>query len=126
MLSLDRLSIFLYYLTDCRQFIQVKGVSTGMLARIEEYHLTPAKPFHGGVVEYASPSPLGTDMHQAFEVGVLLSGCEERHFEDVVITVNPGDLWLCGAWEPHGFRAKKEARASSCSSFCRISSGRRC
>ena len=79
-----------------------------MLARIEEYHLTPAKPFHGGVVEYASPSPLGTDMHQAFEVGVLLSGCEERHFEDVVITVNPGDLWLCGAWEPHGFRAKKE------------------
>lgn len=108
MLSLDRLSIFLYYLTDCRQFIQVKGVSAGMLARIEEYHLTPAKPFHGGVVEYASPSPLGTDMHQAFEVGVLLSGCEERHFEDVVITVNPGDLWLCGAWEPHGFRAKKE------------------
>jgi AraC-like DNA-binding protein len=47
-------------------------------------------------------------MHQAFEVGVLLSGCEERHFEDVVITVNPGDLWLCGAWEPHGFRAMKE------------------
>jgi AraC-like DNA-binding protein len=76
-----------------------------MLARIEDYHLTAAKPFHGGVVEHAYPTPLGTDMHQAFEVGVLLSGQEERHFEDIVVSVEPGDMWLCGAWEPHGWRA---------------------
>ena len=77
-----------------------------MLARIEEFHLTLAKPFHGGIVEHAYPAPLGTDMHQAFEVGVLLSGHEERHFEDTVLVVRPGDMWLCGAWEPHGWRAK--------------------
>ncbi len=76
-----------------------------MLARIEEYNLTPVRPFHGGVVEHAYPAPLGTDMHQAFEVGVLLSGAEERHFEDTVIPVKPGEMWLCGAWEPHGWRA---------------------
>jgi AraC-like DNA-binding protein len=76
-----------------------------MLARIEEFHLTPAKPFHAGVVEHPYPAPLGTDMHQAFEMGVLLSGEEERHFEDTVLTVRPGDIWLCGAWEPHGWRS---------------------
>ena len=80
-----------------------------MLAKIEEFHLTPAKPFHGGVVEHAYPGPLGTDMHQAFELGVLLSGREERHFEDVVIPVDTGEVWLCGAWEPHGWRAGTRA-----------------
>lgn len=78
-----------------------------MLAHIEDYHLTAAKPFHGGVIEHPYPSPLGNDMHQAFEMGVLLSGHEERHFEDVVIPVGPGEMWLCGAWEPHGWRAGK-------------------
>jgi AraC-like DNA-binding protein len=76
-----------------------------MLARIEDYHLTPVRPFHGGVIEHTYPAPLGTDMHQAFEVGVLLSGQEERHFEDTIVSVKPGDMWLCGAWEPHGWRA---------------------
>jgi len=76
-----------------------------MLARIEDYKLTVARPFHGGVVEHRYPAPLGTDIHQAFEMGVLLSGSEERHFEDFVMPVNPGEMWLCGAWEPHGWRA---------------------
>jgi AraC-like DNA-binding protein len=44
-------------------------------------------------------------MHQAFEVGVLLSGREERHFENVVVPVDTGEMWLCAAWEPHGWRA---------------------
>jgi AraC-like DNA-binding protein len=76
-----------------------------MLARPKELGLTPAEPFHAGVVEQPYPSPLDTDMHQAFEVGVLLSGAEDRHFEDLVIPVTPGGAWLCAAWEPHGWRA---------------------
>jgi AraC-like DNA-binding protein len=76
-----------------------------MLARIEEFHLTPVKPFHAGVVEHPFPAPLGTDMHQAFELGVLLTGEEERHFEDTILAMKPGEVWLCGAWEPHGWRA---------------------
>ena len=76
-----------------------------MLARVMDYHLSPARPFHGGVVEHPYPAPLGTDMHQAFEMGVLLSGREERHFEDVVVQLDTGDMWLCCAWEPHGWRA---------------------
>ncbi len=76
-----------------------------MLARIEEFHLTPAKPLHAGVVQHPFPASLGTDMHQAFEVGILLSGEEERHFEQSVLVIKPGEIWLCGAWEPHGWRS---------------------
>lgn len=79
-----------------------------MLARIEEFRLTPSRPFHGGVVEHAYPAALDTDMHQAFEMGVLLSGREERHFEDVVVPVEAGEVWLCAGWEPHGWRALEE------------------
>ena len=76
-----------------------------MLARPKEIGLTPAEPFHGGVVEHPFPAPQDTDMHQAFELGVLLSGGEDRQFEETVVPVGPGDVWLCGAWEPHGWRA---------------------
>jgi len=76
-----------------------------MLARPKELGLSPAEPFKGGVVLHPYPAALDTDMHQAFELGVLLGGQEERHFEDTVIVLGPGDVWLCAAWEPHGWRA---------------------
>ncbi len=77
-----------------------------MLARVEDYSLTPARPFHAGVVEHPYPGPLGTDVHQAFEMGILLSGREERHVEDFVVELEPGDMWLCCGWEPHGWRPR--------------------
>ncbi len=76
-----------------------------MLAKIEEFHLTPAKPFHAGVVEQPFPAPVANDMHQAFEMGVVLTGEEERHFEGFTLSLSSGDMWLCSAWEPHGWRA---------------------
>jgi AraC-like DNA-binding protein len=76
-----------------------------MLARPKELGLTPAQPFRAGVVAHPYPSALDTDMHQAFELGVLLTGREDRHFEGTVIGLQPGDIWLCAAWEPHGWRA---------------------
>jgi len=75
-----------------------------MLPRIEDYRLTSARPFHAGVVEHRNTALLGTDMHQAFELGILLAGEEDRHFQEFVLTLKPGEMWLCGAWEPHGWR----------------------
>jgi len=72
---------------------------------IEEFNLTPTKPFHAGVVEHVFPAALATDIHQAFELGVVLSGTEERHYEGYVVTLGPGEIWLCSGWEPHGWRA---------------------
>jgi AraC-like DNA-binding protein len=77
-----------------------------MLAKPKELGLTLARPFHGGVVVHPYPSALDTDMHPAFELGVLLSGKQDRHFEGTVLTLTAGDVWLCSAWEPHGWRPR--------------------
>ena len=76
-----------------------------MLAKPKDLGLTPSQPFLGGIVVHPNTSALDTDMHQAFELGVLLEGEEDRHFEDTILTIKPGDIWLCAAWEPHGWRA---------------------
>ena len=76
-----------------------------MLARLKELGLTPAEPFRAGVVAHPYPATLDTDMHQAFELGVVLTGQEDRHFESTVLSLAPGEVWLCAAWEPHGWRA---------------------
>jgi len=76
-----------------------------MLARLKELGLTRAQPFRGGVVAHPYPSGFDTDMHQAFELGVVLSGQEERQFEGTIVALDPGEVWLCSAWEPHGWRA---------------------
>lgn len=78
-----------------------------MLARVKELRLSAARPFLGGVVAYREPTALDTDMHEAYEMGILLRGQQDRHFEDLVMTMNPGDVWFCGAWEPHGWRARE-------------------
>jgi AraC-like DNA-binding protein len=77
-----------------------------MLVRLEDYELTSERPIHGGIVVHRDPTPLDADMHQPFEVGIVLKGQLDRHFEDMVMTVSPGGMWLCGAWEPHGWRVR--------------------
>lgn len=34
----------------------------------------------------------------------MLEGVAERHFQDYVIAGEPGEVWLCTMWEPHGRR----------------------
>ena len=76
-----------------------------MLISPHEASQLAAKPFNGGVVELPFPGRLDRDMHHMLEIGVLLTGQEERHIDDHVATLSPGDVWLCAAWEPHGWRA---------------------
>lgn len=45
----------------------------------------------------------GFDMHYAFELGLIKSGRMTRMYNDHVLQVGPGDVWLTGIWEPHGF-----------------------
>ena len=40
-----------------------------------------------------------------FEIEVVLAGLQERHYEDLVLEMGPGDLSLVPACEPHGFRS---------------------
>ncbi len=34
----------------------------------------------------------------------MLAGTAERHYQDFMVPGEPGDVWLCAMWEPHGRR----------------------
>ncbi len=53
------------------------------------------------------------DMHYGFELGVLQSGKMRRHYTGGGHCVSPGDVWLCGMWEPHGW----EVLAAPCVAY---------
>ena len=63
-----------------------------------------SNPIEGYVARTTESTPLESDMHHTFEVGVLLAGQEERHFEGLTRVVEAGDVWWSAAWEPHGWR----------------------
>jgi len=69
-----------------------------------DYHLSSAEPAYIGSTTYESPTPLAVDVHEGFEVGILLAGAQERQFQAFAHVVQPGDIWLCATWEPHGWR----------------------
>jgi len=69
-----------------------------------EHALTPGGPPHGEASRHRGPTPLELNVHDGIEVGIMLSGRAERHFQDYVIPGIPGDVWLCAMWEPHGRR----------------------
>lgn len=48
--------------------------------------------------------PVTWNMHQAFEVEVILRGRQERRSGHSSRLLVPGDLTLTPGWEPHGFR----------------------
>jgi len=44
------------------------------------------------------------DMHFALELGIVVRGGMERRCRQQKEVLAPGQIWLCGVWEPHGFR----------------------
>ena len=73
-------------------------------AAYDDLGLTQASPLHVSVTEFAECGPRQMHMHAGLELGVLLSGRQERSFGNLTYDVSAGDVWLCGSWEPHGWR----------------------
>jgi AraC-like DNA-binding protein len=69
---------------------------------------SPDRPIVAQVATRPGPTELQADLHDGVEVGIMLEGVAERHFQDVVIPGQPGDVWLCAMWEPHGRRVVSE------------------
>ncbi|MFT4536711.1 MAG: AraC-like DNA-binding protein [Saprospiraceae bacterium] len=67
------------------------------------FDLNPSKPIEVIVVNHLDINNHYFDMHYEFEIGVLISGQMKRSYLDCQIDLGPGDVWLCGMWEPHGF-----------------------
>jgi AraC-like DNA-binding protein len=62
------------------------------------------QPLWCGWTEAGRPTALDIHFHRGLEVGVVLAGEERLHFAGHTQTCRSGDVWLCNAWEPHGWR----------------------
>ncbi|UCC69519.1 MAG: helix-turn-helix domain-containing protein [Armatimonadota bacterium] len=69
-----------------------------------EYPLSPSAPIQAYSNIYPAETPVELDIHEGVEVGVLLEGAKSHYYNDVSFRVEPGDVWLCPSWEPHGWR----------------------
>jgi len=69
-----------------------------------DYGLTQSTPVFLGSSTYERERALDVDLHEAIEVGIMLTGAQERHWQGFACVAEPGDAWLCGTWEPHGWR----------------------
>ncbi|MBA2479469.1 MAG: helix-turn-helix transcriptional regulator [Planctomycetes bacterium] len=48
--------------------------------------------------------PFYSDTHYELELGVVCEGKTQRQIGGSDRTLGPGDVWLCGMWEPHRYR----------------------
>ena len=61
----------------------------------------PIRIFHR---TFPAKQQLRYDMHYPLELGIGLTGRVRRYYRDGQIDVEPGEVWVCGMWEPHGYR----------------------
>ncbi len=80
------------------------GVAADAPALRVDYGLSRESPLYADSNFFEEAMPLEVHVHGGIEFGVLLSGEQERRFENLVYQVGPGDVWLSATWEPHGFR----------------------
>lgn len=60
----------------------------------------PIKPLHRF---YTKKEHCQYNMHYGLELGILLRGRMPRYFGNYKLDIGPGEVWLCGMWEPHGY-----------------------
>ncbi|MBA3707691.1 MAG: helix-turn-helix transcriptional regulator [Planctomycetes bacterium] len=64
----------------------------------ERQPLLVARTRHG------EPTPFHSDTHFELEIGVVISGRTQRQIGGCDRVLGPGEVWLCGMWEPHRYR----------------------
>lgn len=72
-----------------------------------QYPLGPDQPLLVHANHYDHATSPSWDVHTGFEMGVVLRGRVNRWHGRCKQTLSRGDVWLCNAWEPHGFRVLK-------------------
>jgi len=62
-------------------------------ARRSDFHLSGAAPVWADAGVYERSTSLELDIHAGLEVGIILGGRAERHFQDYLVPGIPGDVW---------------------------------
>ncbi|OGV76266.1 MAG: hypothetical protein A3K19_19335 [Lentisphaerae bacterium RIFOXYB12_FULL_65_16] len=75
-----------------------------MSTKLMRFTLSAENPVVASRARYSQPPPAPVfDMHYDLEMGVVLHGRMRRFLGDTVAERGPGEAWLCGMWETHGF-----------------------
>jgi AraC-like DNA-binding protein len=64
--------------------------------------------------DWPAPRHLNGHVHGGMEVSVVLTGAIHLYFISEEFACGPGELWVCGMWEPHEWRIA-ETRTTSIS-----------
>ncbi|HYF50225.1 MAG TPA: helix-turn-helix transcriptional regulator [Planctomycetota bacterium] len=72
------------------------------------FTLSERMPIRPAINEERGFDEFRYDMHYELELGVVLDGRMERRFDRYTFDAVPGQVWLCGIWEPHGYRVTTE------------------
>ena len=66
------------------------------------HHLSDENPIELLYQTHKDPKHSLYDMHYGVEIGIVCTGNIDRHYRHWQTRLKPGDIWLCGIWEPHG------------------------
>ncbi|MGG4034937.1 helix-turn-helix transcriptional regulator [Paenibacillus cisolokensis] len=69
-----------------------------------DFHLSADNPIVVFDDTYLDSRSFLFDMHYDLEIGIVYSGKMVRKYQSHEVELGPGEVWLCGFWEPHGFR----------------------
>ncbi|NOZ24008.1 MAG: helix-turn-helix transcriptional regulator [Planctomycetes bacterium] len=86
-------------------------------ARTMRLPLGPDSPISVRISERPKDTRPAYDVHSACEVGVVLSGEYIRIYEGLSRHVTPGQIWICGVWEPHGHQTLKTPTCAMVATF---------
>jgi len=67
------------------------------------FDLNESNPVHVISHYHDDPNDSYFDMHYEVELGIVTKGRMQREYLNYQKEVGPGETWLCGIWEPHGF-----------------------
>lgn len=81
--------------------------TSGTWVRRTQFKLSAATPIVGQVRTDHASHVRRDDMHYGLELGMVLSGRMQRHYPGFHAEVGPGQVWLAGVWEPHGWEVLK-------------------
>jgi len=54
------------------------------------------------------PFPLEVHIHKGMDFGIAFSSGLMQYYGDLLLTPEPGEVWLGAAWEPHAWRTVPE------------------
>ncbi|MBI5725070.1 MAG: helix-turn-helix transcriptional regulator [Planctomycetes bacterium] len=66
------------------------------------FELSERQPIIGFLQNHRRTIEARFDMHYPLELGLVLSGRMRRYCHGWQTDLRPGQVWLCGVWEPHG------------------------